>query len=322
MSALSRREFCHINPERAATPAPPPDPTPSLLSRLRSMIPRRAARSERAPVLVMPAPARNMSTVEAEASELANLLSPSQVKTFLDCQVRWWAKYGLNLPEKRGSALGLGSAFHVAIAENFKQKITSRKDMAAETVEGLFRAEWLSQLENEGVELTEGEDSDDFENMGSAMVASYMENVAPLIQPAAVELPVRGEIGGVQVQGKIDVLTEDGTIIDAKTASKRPPCVQPDYRFQVATYVQLCPQACGTARVDTVTKTKTIAIHQATVAIGEMDRLQTARIYPLAQEAMRSGLYLPNRSSNLCSRKYCSFWKWCEGEYGGNVDKS
>jgi hypothetical protein len=45
-------------------------------------------------------------------------------------------------------------------------------------------------------------------------------------------------------------------------------------------------------------------------------------MYPLAQEAMRAGLYVPNRNSSLCSRKYCSFWKQCEQDYGGQVDES
>jgi hypothetical protein len=48
---------------------------------------------------------------------------------------------------------------------------------------------------------------------------------------------------------------------------------------------------------------------------------QIDRMYPLAQEAMRSGLYVPNRNSNLCSRKYCPFWEYCESDYGGVVDE-
>ena len=47
---------------------------------------------------------------------------------------------------------------------------------------------------------------------------------------------------------------------------------------------------------------------------------QTAKMYPLVQEAMRSGLYVPNRASFLCSRKYCPHWQRCEDEYGGKVD--
>ena len=42
-------------------------------------------------------------------------------------------------------------------------------------------------------------------------------------------------------------------------------------------------------------------------------------IYPAAQEAMRDGLYLPRRTSRLCSCKYCPYWQRCEREFGGQV---
>jgi len=35
------------------------------------------------------------SPPSAVDSDLAELLSPSQVRCFMDCQVRWWFKYGL-----------------------------------------------------------------------------------------------------------------------------------------------------------------------------------------------------------------------------------
>jgi len=35
------------------------------------------------------------------------------------------------------------------------------------------------------------------------------------------------------------------------------------------------------------------------------------------QNAMRGGLYVPNRASNPCSRKHCAFWRQCTAEFGG-----
>ncbi len=45
----------------------------------------------------------------------------------------------------------------------------------------------------------------------------------------------------------------------------------------------------------------------------------TEKLYPLVAEAMREGIYLPNRSSNLCSYKHCAFAATCEAEFGGRV---
>jgi hypothetical protein len=40
------------------------------------------------------------------------------------------------------------------------------------------------------------------------------------------------------------------------------------------------------------------------------------RVYLLVAEGIASGLYLPNRGSSVCSRRYCNFWQECENLEG------
>src|SRR5262249_34217292 len=153
-------------------------------------------------------------------------------------------------------------------------------------------------------------------------LTKYHEEVAPRIEPAAVELPVEGMIGGVPVRGFIDILDVHGTIIDLKSAKTSPAknVIRPDYRFQIATYERLSPQASGEARLDTVVKLKReVKLVSQPFTVTDADRTHVERMYPLVQEKMRSGLYMPNRNHFLCSRKYCSHWRQCETDYGGVV---
>jgi hypothetical protein len=143
--------------------------------------------------------------------------------------------------------------------------------------------------------------------------------VAPKLEPAAVELDVEGQVGGVAVRGRVDLLDVEGRIVDVKTAARKPSCVSPDYAFQIATYRQITPAASGEARVDTLVKTQTIQLIQQAYTVGEQDLQATRTIYPLVQEGIQSGLYFPNRHSLLCSRKHCAFWRQCEREFGGTV---
>ena len=226
-------------------------------------------------------------------------------------------KHALHLPERKSTNLGIGVE---AVMENFRQKLATKEDLPGIGVQSLFRCSWDSMKDT--LEFAAGENANDLADMGAALVGEYMEKVAPRIQPAAVEQEVQGEISGVKVRGRIDVLDTAGRIIDAKTANRKPPGIAPNYRFQIATYATLHPLASGTVRLDTVTKTKTIQVVEQSFAIVESDIVQVRRMYPLAQEAMRAGLYVPNRNSNLCTRKYCSFWKQCEQDYGGTVDES
>ena len=184
----------------------------------------------------------------------------------------------------------------------------------------VFREAWMEQVPE--TVFTSDESQGDLRRLGERLVAKYMDEVAPKVEPAAVELDVQGEISGVAVRGRVDVLDVEGRLIDFKTASRRPSRVSPDYAFQLATYQQITPGASGEVRIDSLVKTQTVQIVQQAYTVDEPDVRATQVLYPMAQKAMGTGMYCPNRQSMLCSQKHCSFWKHCEGEFGGRVRPS
>ena len=46
----------------------------------------------------------------------------------------------------------------------------------------------------------------------------------------------------------------------------------------------------------------------------------TDALYPVAQQAMQRGYYMPNRNSTHCSRHQCPHWRRCEQDFGGVVE--
>jgi hypothetical protein len=251
---------------------------------------------------------------------VAYKLTPSGLNCYVyDCQVKWFYRYVLRLRESIDPNRALGRAFHAAIGENFKQKIETKEDLPAEGVYGLYLDALAGELENVDGDVDDATRAE-LRDVGAPLVAVYMDQAAPKIEPAAIELSVAGEIAGVNVSGRIDLLDVHGNVIDFKSAAKAPSGVRPDYRNQVTAYTMLLPGASGRARLDTVTKTKTVKLHQQTMDVVDADRKMVERLYPLAQESMRGGVYTPNRGSYLCSRKYCSFWERCVADYGGEVD--
>jgi hypothetical protein len=253
----------------------------------------------------------------AATTDPAPVLSPSQVRCFFDCPARWWFKYGLQLPERKNSSLALGLAVHQALEVNFREKIETREDLETTGVLMVFREAWMEQVPE--TVFAAGESQGDLRRMGERLVAKYMDDVAPTVEPAAVEVDVHGEIGGVAVRGRVDVLDVEGRLIDFKTASRRPSSVSPDYAFQLATYRQITPGASGEVRIDSLVKTQAVQIVQQAYTVGEPDIRATQVLYPMARKAMGSGMYCPNRQSLLCSQKHCSFAKQCEEEFGGRV---
>ena len=158
--------------------------------------------------------------------------------------------------------------------------------------------------------------------LGEQLVAKYMDEAAPYIQPAAVELDVSGCIGGVLIRGRVDLLDVNGRLIDVKTAARKPSGVAPGHAFQLATYRQITPGASGEALLSTLVKTKTVQLVRQAFTVGDEDLHATRVLYPLIRTAIRSGLYLPNRQSLMCSRRNCAFWRPCQREFGGTVEDS
>lgn len=242
------------------------------------------------------------------------------MRTFLDCSAKWWFKYGLGLPEPKTSPLAFGLAIHTAIELNFRSKLETGEDLVRAGAVMAFHDAWREQISE--TRFHPDEDPRSIERTGERLIARYITEVAPRIRPAAVELDVAGEIAGVNVSGRVDLLDVEGRLIDVKTASRRPSSVSPDHAFQLATYRQITPGASGEARLDTLVRTQMPDIVEQSYRIGEQDLRATTTLFPLVQEAMASGLYYPNRQSMLCSRRHCPYWRECEREFGGAVRES
>jgi RecB family exonuclease len=258
----------------------------------------------------------------ASQSQIADVLSPSQVRTYMDCSARWWYKYGLNLPDPKGSSLVRGIVTH-RMVELFLRAKASGASPVPEELAGIFEQIWDEQVSEGSFEPNE--DLDKLQAQTATLARMYLDEIAPEIEPAvidgepAIEMKVSGEIAGVKVRGIVDLLDSHGRICDLKTAARKPSGVAADYAFQIATYAEIAPQVTGEAQLVTLVATKTPQLVTMAYRVSESDRQQARAIYPRAQDAMRAGAVLPNRGSNLCSRKHCNFWAACEVEYGGRV---
>jgi CRISPR/Cas system-associated exonuclease Cas4 (RecB family) len=249
-----------------------------------------------------------------------DLLSPSQVSNLMDCPYRWYSKHVLKMPEPPNATQILGRAVHAALAANFEQKCDSKVDLPVLGVLAVYREAWT--VLSQEIEFRDDENPEELGKAGEALVAKYMDEAAPRIEPVAVELRVEGVIAGVNVTGYIDLLDVDGCVIEIKTAKARPSSLDAMHRFQIATYSCLTPLARGPGRIDTLVKTKSPQLIQQPFSVSEQELRAVRTIYPAAQALMRGGVYLPNRRSMLCSRRHCAFWRHCEQDWGGQVPES
>jgi CRISPR/Cas system-associated exonuclease Cas4 (RecB family) len=250
------------------------------------------------------------------ASTPGEVLSPSQVSTYLACSARHWFRYGLGLPDPSGGGAVRGKAVHAMAAYWMAAKMEGIT-LEPAGMPDAFEHAWDAAAE--GAEFAATDDIDQLKASGLAMTQKYLAEAAPAIEPAAVEVPVTGTIAGVPVRGIVDIVDVSGRVIDIKTKSRKASEVSPDHAFQLATYTQLMPGASGEARIDLLVSTKEPQLVQIDHTPSAAGRQLVERLYPLVAEGIAGGLYVPNRSSSLCSRRYCAFWKECQAEFGGEV---
>ena len=144
-------------------------------------------------------------------------------------------------------------------------------------------AERFSDIWDEQAQATEfcdDEDADDLHDLGRALVEKYMREGAPLVQPQAVQLPVEGEIGGVKVRGRIDLVDEQGGCDRSENRKQK---TSGDLaRLSSATHHLRCSLSselsCG--RLDIMVKTKTVRLVRQTLRIARATCCLQSRSIP------------------------------------------
>jgi hypothetical protein len=245
---------------------------------------------------------------------LTRALSPSQVITYIDCAARWWFEE-VAPKQPPTSALALGKAVHAAIALDLEARKNGIGDPREEDIREEFAACW--KLETATADFRADEDPDKLAATGAEMSLLFSRTVAPSLKVASIEKPVAGMIGTARTHGVIDVLTTDRIIIDVKTAAKKPTGISAAHRMQLTTYGLL--ERSTAAVLITITKTKHPAIYSQPLSIAPSDTQYAATMFSMVADSIGAGIHLPNRGSNLCSRKHCAFWRTCQDEHGGHV---
>lgn len=251
----------------------------------------------------------------ATIAAAARPLSPSQVNTYLDCQARWYYSHVAGLPDPPSASAALGRAIHHTAADYLRLRAQGETLTAGDIGDyfhSILKAELLT------AELAPVDDPAQLLSDGLAMLAMFTGQIAPQIDAAATEVQVHGQIGGQHVRGIVDVIDQAGVVIDLKTSSKKPASISASYTLQLITYGMLTGQR--ETRLITLARTKTPSWCQHSLTIRPQHTQYAATVYAMAAESMASGLYLPNRGSNICSRRHCAFWRACQDEYGGSVN--
>lgn len=252
-------------------------------------------------------------------------IRPSSIGTFLDCSV----KFNFNSIEKlqvpKALALAFGIAIHKPLEVNYRQKITTKQDITTEQMVDEFDKAFETETETVEQEQYQEESKGTVKDIGVRLIKQYHALHSLKIQPTIVEQRLEAEIEGLDndvtiiLTGQLDLVDNQKRLIDHKTTKRAPSEVSQSYVLQQTSY-RLLAEVHGIEiaqnNIDYLIKTTLPKIQRFRV---ETDPDFLNNILAVLINSVKNDVYVPNRNSMLCSRRYCSYWRECERRFGGRV---
>jgi len=248
-------------------------------------------------------------------------LSFSQIQTYLGCPLKYRFQYVDLIPRPwRAAAMAFGSSVHAAVEWFHKERLVGRSPDLVEVLK-VFDADWYAQ-NVEPLVFSERESKDSLLEKGRAMLQLYVE--APDHKPARLveewfELdladPQTGEVLDVRLRGVFDLVEEDDTLVDLKTAARTLEAGGLERHLQLSTYALvyfLLTEKIPNLRLDMLLKTAKPRLERHPTTRSIEDLGWAARLIREVALAIETEHFYPNPSWRCTECEYfahCQQWR-------------
>ena len=169
-------------------------------------------------------------------------LSSNQITLYLQCGLKYKYQYVENRPKPfRPSALAFGSALHSALDWLHKQRMNG-KQVSTDMVYRIFDADWYTQKIDANIRFKGEEQEMELAVLGKEFLALYLKEPQKKIAGAEVHFnvplidPATGESLEMNLEGFLDLVEADGTIVEFKTSATTLSSSDLDGRLQFTAY--------------------------------------------------------------------------------------
>ena len=245
-------------------------------------------------------------------------LSASQINLYLQCSLKYKFQYIDELPKPfRPSGLAFGSAFHAALSWFHNAQMRNGNGVSMEKLWKIFQADWYAQGLDTEILYKHGETETGLAVLAKELLRLYFARpetpikgsevsfVVPLVNPAT------GEELGMNLEGFIDLIASDDTIVEFKTSAQTMSSADVQNNLQLTAYsyaytmlYQRPPQALKIIDFVKAKRPKMVVLRTSRT---EHDH---QRFFGLARQvfrSIRSHIFFPRTG-----------W-WCRGcEYAGS----
>jgi len=240
-------------------------------------------------------------------------ISVTQLKGYLRCPLQYFFRYSCGIKVPPTGDLILGRAVHNALKENYRQKLQSFEDLPLSDITDIFSQYW--EKESEEADFREEDDRGRLKDQGISLIKAYQETVSPKVQPLEVERGFLVEAGDglLPLKGYIDLIDDQGIIIDHKTSKKSYAADAAEKDLQLTAYALAYRSIYGEpesgVRLDVMVKNKTPKIQQLPATRSEQDIERFRRIAGNVLRGISGEVYYPNESY-MCG--ICGYGEMCK----------
>ena len=249
-------------------------------------------------------------------------LSASAISLYLTCSLKYRFQYVDRIPKPwQPAALAFGSSVHIAIEWFHRQRLLGTTPELGHVLE-LFDEDWRGQRKDVLI-FSEREDGDALARKGREMLRLYVSEAALSQQPAAVEDPFEveladpesGEILEVTLRGIVDLVEEDGTLVDFKTAGRSFDAGTLERHLQLSAYALAYLLLYGVIpplRLDVLLKTTKPRFERLPASRTLPELSWAAQLIRGVWEAIQTEHFFPNPSWRCGECEYfahCQRWR-------------
>ena len=284
----------------------------------------------------------NVSDAETAGRNLPKeYLSHSQIELYKKCPKAYEYKYVLGEDSTPVTAMIQGKSIHAALEANYKQKITSKKDIKVDEVLDTFSKDYDEHIVE--TEDKTAKEKGAIKDLSVAYLKEYQKEIAPRIQPAKVEEAIRVKLSStLEIIGFIDLIQElkkpvdippefsdkkeellasknlKKAIVDHKVTSRKKAQTDADTSLQLSIYSMATD--IPVVRFDALLPDKGNASpghgYNQTVSFRTKEDIDFDKgvIISIA-EAISSGNFPKlGKGTWLCTKKFCPHYDKCHGK--------
>lgn len=172
-------------------------------------------------------------------------IRPSSIKTFLKNPYEWYQTHILKIYTPPKSYLTVGSAVHQGINVGYEAYIKTGTLPKLALLLEATKENYYTLAQDTHYE--EKEDKEELAYLCTRLVAAYHKNIMPQVQPLYTEKYVEVQFENnpylAGVRGTIDLITQEKTVVDIKTAGSLSSDLQTKHELQLSIYTLLAKRS-------------------------------------------------------------------------------